>query len=192
MKLTNLLGVAAIAVASSSASATIYNYDFTWNGTNLTTNASAAGNVLLVGDTVNASFNAAGNDYWTATPSDFIWAPIGVQDAGARYGDMSWIFSLNGNVVDSGSLLNFSDLFVHITQSSHASTNIAFDQLTWSYIFNGSTASTNLLGSLIDDNFGSLSPAVYVHNQEVPEPSGLLLLGLGLVSISMMRRNKAK
>lgn len=192
MKLIKLLAVAAIAIASSSASATIYNYDFTWDGSNLTTNQSSAGNTLLVGDTVNASFHAAGSDYWTTGPGDYIWAPINIEDGGTRIGDMSWIFSLDGSVVDSGSWLDVEDAAVHITQSSYPSTNISFDQLSWSYVFKSSTTTTNQLGNILFDNFGSLSPAVYVRSQAVPEPSGLLLLGLGLFSICLIRRNKAK
>lgn len=192
MKLTKLLGAAAIAIASSSASATIYNYDFTWDGSNLTTNQSSAGNSLLAGDTVNASFHAAGNDYWTAGPGDYIWAPILIDDGGTRIGDMSWIFSLDGSVVDSGSWLDVQDSAFHITQSSYPSTNISFDQLSWSYIFESSTTTTNQLGSIFADTFGSLSPAVYVRSQAVPESSGLFLLGLGLLSICLVRRNKAK
>ncbi len=169
----------------------IHIYDFTYDGTTSTTNQTAAGSALLVGETVGATFRAAGNDYWNTLAGGRIWTPINVKDGGVRTGNLNWSFFLDGILADSGSYIGLTSSSVHIPQEVIASAAINFDALVWEFELTASTATTNILGAPFFSSetlvWGG-SVASYVVS--VPEPGTLALLGIGLFGMGLARRNK--
>lgn len=173
------------------ANAETYAYDFTYDGTKTTVNQSAEGNTFEIGDKVTATFNAFGNDYWSAEAGTYIWTPIGVHpDSGTRIGNLTWNFSLDGSSVYSGSEYNTTSVHVHIPQNITITTNtINFDQLFWEYTLTdsfpdetstpGTTAPlTNTLQGLILENLETSSPGVTYHSPEAETDFYALLVGV--------------
>ncbi len=179
-----VLGLAAYAGAAT------YSYDFTYDGTFMTTNTSAAGNNIVIGDQVEVAFNAAGTGYWSLNAGQSIWEPINVNpDSATRTGDLYWTFYLDGVAVDSGFQLDQQSSMVHFPQHVTASKTINFDRLYWIYTLDNSTGTENVLQGLIFGSSADLSPAVYhVGAATVPEPLTILLLGLGLLGVAVTRR----
>ncbi len=176
---------------SSTLLAASFTYDFTYNGSTVTTNASAAGSVLNIGDNVQATFRAEGDDYWQASAGAFIWTPIVVQDSGSRAGDLFWQFSLDGTVVQTGSLLDIATACCHVPSHFIVASSIAFDELFWTYAHEASTATQNVLGALIPSQFPVSGTTDYIP-VAIPEPESYAMLaaGLGLLALMVRRRRK--
>lgn len=185
-----LLAICAL-LLSHAASAATYSFDYSYDGSAVTQNVSAAGSSVVVGDNVVATYHAAGNGYWHAPADTMIWTPQEMIEAGDRVGDLSWTFLFNGVAVDSGSSTGQSSQSVHIPQPAFTSRDINFDTLTWTYVLTSSTAPGNTLDGG-DFGLSSLSGASYVA-MPVPEPEtyAMVLCGLGLVGAIARRRRQA-
>lgn len=176
--------------------AATYYFDYTYDGSSTFINLSAAGSAFVVGDTIEATYRAAGTGYWTAPAGAFIWTPQGIDEPGTRVGDLSWVFSDNGSTVDSGSANGLASAAVHIPQNFAPSVSILFDKLVWEYTLTSSDAATNTLNGF-DFGFGANlgyfdSNIQYVAAAPIPEPEtyAMLLAGLGMLGFAARRRKQ--
>lgn len=170
-----------------SVSAQTYSYDFTYDGESTTVNETAEGQTFEIGDTITATFNAYGNDFWSTEAYASIWTPIAIHpDSGTRIGDLDWTFSLDGSDVYSGSDENTYSSNVHIPGRVSTPNAIEFDKLYWEYTLNETTPSeytepgattplTNTLKGLdFDGNGAELNGATY-HSVENGNTYGIFI-----------------
>lgn len=188
-----IAAAAAMLAGPMAANAVPIVYDYTYNGTSVTTNQSAAGTQLLTGDVVDLTVRSFGSDFWSWAGGN-LWAAILMPESATRIGNLSWSLLLNGATVASGSYAAQSHSFVHIANPFLVAA-VSFDELHWQYTSVSSTSSTNALGGLIIGNDGSPfftgGPVYNVGSIAVPEPGTIALFGLGLAGLLWMRRRRA-
>lgn len=186
--------VAAVAIIGTGAAtaAPTHVYDFTYNGSAVSANQSAAGSALLIGESVGFTMRALGNDHMVVNAGNEVWIPISMVESGVRTGDLAWSFLLDGATVHSGSADNQNSAFVHIPQNLSALLGLVFDEVRWEYLLDASTSATNTLGSIFNGSQPFLSGNVtYVavpDQSAVPEPASLLLIGAALAALGATRR----
>jgi hypothetical protein len=184
-----IAAAAAMLTGPMAANAVPIVYDYTYNGTSLTTNQSAAGTQLLTGDVVDLTVRSFGSDFWSWSGGS-LWAPIHVSEGATRVGSLSWSLLLNGATVASGSYVSQPHDFVHISNSFLVGA-VSFDELHWQYTSVSSTSPTNTLGGLIVGSpFLSGRPVYNVGSIDVPEPGTIALFGLGFAGLGFIRRRR--
>lgn len=194
---SRFIAVAALAISSNAVIAANYTYDYTYNGSSLIENLTAADSQLAVGDTVKLNLHAT-NGYWSASAGQNIWAPIGMNESGTRVGDAVWSFLMGGSTLNSGSYSAQVSEYAHITNFTNPSIAVDFDELAWTFTLTGYTPTdpndpANTLRSIFGQQTGFLPDygPTFVRGNSVPEPSGMALLGLGLIGLLAARKRKA-
>jgi hypothetical protein len=190
-----------VAFLSLSAQATTFSYDYTYDGSTLTTNQTSEGSPLAVGDVVNLTLHTQGSDYWSATAGQDLWAPISMQEAADRTGNATWSFLMNGFVLDSGSYFGQTSSAAHIINFTDPSIDVNFNEFKSSFTLTAYSlldagVTTNTLGPIFTMAAGSpeafyIDTPTYVASVPEPETYAMMLAGLGLMG-AIARRRKGK
>jgi hypothetical protein len=197
--------MAAICVASLplAAQATAFSYDYTYDGSALTTNQTSEGSALAIGDVVNLTLHTQGTDFWSALAGQDLWAPINMYESAHRMGDATWSFLMNGVVLDSGSYTGQDSSEAHIINSTAPSIDVKFNQFQSSFTLTAYSlidpgVTTNTLGPIFTIAEGSeaagkgpfLSGFAPTYVASVPEPEtyAMMVAGLGILGAVTHRR----
>jgi hypothetical protein len=194
-----------VASLSFAANASLFSYDYSYNGSGLTINQTSSGSQLAVGDTVDLKLRAVGG-YWTATASQHVWPAIQMQEAADRTGDATWTFFLNGLSLNTGSYTGQDSAAGHIINFTSPSVDVSFDELDISFLLTNYSpwnlaTTTDTLGDLYVFGDGSSAQGPFLREHvnfvqgstdptTIPEPATMALLGLGLAGIAGSRRRK--
>jgi hypothetical protein len=137
-----LLATAAFVTFSSSAQATTYNFNMTYNGTAVSLDPGSDvpnGTVLNVGDTFNLNVAAAGTDFWKVITDYSVFVPLSFQvnESATRTSDISTNFLNNGSNVFNITDTAASQAFIHVgAQTWDLASGLQFDlvQMTWTLL----------------------------------------------------------
>jgi hypothetical protein len=203
------LATAAIIVSTSSAQATTYNFNMTYDGSAVSLDPGSDapnGTVLNVGDTFNINLNATGPDFWHVNSDYSVFVPFSFQvnEYATRTSDISTNFSNNGSSVFAFNDVSISQQFIHVGADTwNLAAGLDFDQvsLSWTLLaIDTNGTSTINAGPQFFQGFGQVdapffnSPKITYSVSAVPLPAGLPLLMTALIGAAGVssRRRKAK
>ena len=187
--------------------AAVYNFSVTYDGTGQSLDPGSdpmTGTSLSVGDGFLLDLHTAGNDYWEILNSSAlssIYASLLVSDNGTRTGDVETSFYLDGTLISQDIDNNISQSYIHIGAQTHTlDVGTMFDQIVIDYTLNNVVDATQTViqdglvfwGKELFQKEGSEGYIAYRRGQQqVPAPSALALIGIGLAALGYARRRKA-
>lgn len=187
------LGIA----TSSSAVAVPHFFSVTFDGTNQSVDGISdpmLGTNIAVGDNVLINAHAAGNDFWSidANTNFVLDNALRMLEGAQRTVDTRIDFLLDGLLQHSQGPQLEVQANVHMggPNTVPLTAGLLFDEVVIDFDFLNSTSVSNTINSDgLFWNWWTNDPEVTYH--QVPEPSALALLGLGLLGIGVVRRKIA-
>jgi hypothetical protein len=200
MQLAKMASLGTVLAVSTSASATLFDFDVIYNGTAVsleTGSDNPIGSVLQVGDSFNYNVQAAGDAFWRVDAANdfFPFLAFTVDESGTRTADMDLRLLLDG--VEQFSLLQngISNSNVHLgTNTVSLLAGLEFDEIALDF----DLLASDVLNTTINDygigpNFpGGFGDGISYNDASVgvPEPGVLALMGLGLLGLVVSRKRE--
>ena len=208
MRIIATLAASAALFITSAAQAAVFNYDISFDGTNVIINPGSdtpAGSSFAIGDSFSLTFSATGNSFWRVLSDYDAFVPLSfsVAGSGTRTADIDTQFLLDGAVVNSTMETGVSQASVHIgAQNFDLNAGLEFDTITlnWELTALSDAALATVINDVVDvfSGFGQNGIAPFfranaiefVTDAAVPLPGAALLFGSALVAGAAARRRK--